>query len=179
MTNAYIATCRQDPVHDPYCPTFLLRRILEQAEPSEHERELMLMRGGIVQVEIDWACDLDYAIERCLPRYSFARYDHHATAGFNFRYADFYRDDGVRHRKLVKAYGIRLFILVSGRAGRFDIIPLLNTIGTGIGLLAIADILADFLLLNFTRNKHIYQSVIEFDYRKYLDFFTADRTERL
>jgi len=41
------------------------------------------------------------------------------------------------YRELVKAFGIRFIIKVSGTAGRFGIIPLLLNIGSGIGLLAI------------------------------------------
>jgi len=41
------------------------------------------------------------------------------------------------YRDLVKAFGIRFIIKVSGTAGKFSIIPLLLNIGSGIGLLAI------------------------------------------
>jgi len=41
------------------------------------------------------------------------------------------------YRDLVKAFGIRFIIKVTGTAGRFYIIPLLLNIGSGIGLLAI------------------------------------------
>ena len=41
------------------------------------------------------------------------------------------------HRDLVKAFGIRFLVKVTGIAGKFGIIPLLLNIGSGIGLLAI------------------------------------------
>ena len=41
------------------------------------------------------------------------------------------------YRDLVKAFGIRFIIKVTGTAGKFGIIPLLLNIGSGIGLLAI------------------------------------------
>jgi len=48
-----------------------------------------------------------------------------------------YERDGKMHRDLIKAFGIRFIIKVSGTAGKFNIIPLLLNIGSGIGLLAI------------------------------------------
>ena len=53
------------------------------------------------------------------------------------RYASTYERDGKLYRDLVKAYGIRFIIKVTGTAGKFGIIPLLLNIGSGIGLLAI------------------------------------------
>jgi len=44
------------------------------------------------------------------------------------------------YRDLVKAFGIRFIIKVSGNAGKFGVIPLLLNIGSGIGLLAIVSI---------------------------------------
>jgi len=54
-----------------------------------------------------------------------------------YRYASTYVQDGKLYRDLVKAFGIRFIIKVTGKAGKFGIIPLLLNIGSGIGLLAI------------------------------------------
>jgi len=48
-----------------------------------------------------------------------------------------YERNGTVYRDLFKAYGIRFLIKVSGKAGKFAIVPLLLNIGSGIGLLAI------------------------------------------
>ena len=40
-------------------------------------------------------------------------------------------------RDLIKAYGIRFVIHVTGEAGKFSVVPLLLNIGSGLGLLAI------------------------------------------
>jgi len=55
------------------------------------------------------------------------------------------------YRDLVKAFGIRFIIKVTGTAGKFGIIPLLLNIGSGIGLLAIvsASTRVAMLLLSF------------------------------
>jgi hypothetical protein len=57
-----------------------------------------------------------------------------------YRYGRYYSEAGVEKRDLVKAYGIRYIIKVTGRAGKFSIVPLLLNIGSGIGLLAIVSI---------------------------------------
>ncbi len=54
------------------------------------------------------------------------------------RYANYYYNaEGEEQRDLIKAYGLRFVIHVTGQAGKFGIFPLLLNIGSGIGLLAI------------------------------------------
>ena len=69
------------------------------------------------------------------------------------------------YRTLIKAYGLRFIIVVTGKAGQFDFIPLLLTVGAGIGLLAIPTIIADFILLNLTKKRKFYQKLKEYDYK--------------
>ena len=47
------------------------------------------------------------------------------------RYAEKYEQNATLHRILVKAYGLRFIIVVSGNGGKFNFIPLLTTIGAG------------------------------------------------
>lgn len=47
------------------------------------------------------------------------------------------------YRTLVKAYGLRFIIEVVGEGRRFHIIPLLVTVGSGVGLLAIVSLCVD------------------------------------
>ena len=82
-----------------------------------------------------------------------------------FRYADKYAVNNTMYRTLIKAYGLRFIIVVTGKAGRFDFIPLLLTVGAGIGLLAIPTLIADFILLNLTKKRKFYQKLKEFDYK--------------
>jgi hypothetical protein len=60
------------------------------------------------------------------------------SIGFNFRYANYYylpSGDGFSEfRDLYKVYGIRFIFLVTGQAGKFDIVPLLINIGSGLAL---------------------------------------------
>ena len=53
---------------------------------------MVLVQGGVIQVVINWDCNLDYSVEKCLPEYSFRRLDRgdfKISRGFNFRSADY------------------------------------------------------------------------------------------
>ena len=56
---------------------------------------------------------------------------------FNNRYANYYKVNGNDTRTLYKAYGILFQVIVTGEAGKFDIIPLLTNIGAGLALLSL------------------------------------------
>ena len=72
-------------------------------------------------------------------------------------------------RVLVKAYGLRFIVVVNGKAGKFNLVPLLITIGSGLGLLTIASIVADIFLLNCTKKKKIYERLKIHDYDSHND----------
>jgi len=168
ITNYYISTCTYDEVLDPYCPVFSLEKVLKKAEPDSKERLMMLQRGGVVEIGISWSCNYDSYAKRCLPKYSFTRFDlpfkqTSTASGFNFRFASRYYLDGEEFRSLYKAYGIRLFISVTGQAGKFNIVPLMTTIGAGIGLMGISVIFADCIMMNFTKKKYLFQRFKELD----------------
>lgn len=66
------------------------------------------------------------------------------SKGYNFRYANhYYLPDTENvgqfkeYRDLYKVYGIRMIFLVSGTAGKFDVVPLLINIGSGLALLGV------------------------------------------
>ncbi|RNA03750.1 P2X purinoceptor 4, partial [Brachionus plicatilis] len=164
-TNKYLQTCEYHKEKDPYCPIFQLNYILSLAENDPKEIYLMLIKGGVILIEIIWDCDFDFQ-SSCLPKYFFHRFDSKQTdtaTGFNFRFANRFREHGTEVRELYKAYGLRLIINVSGIAGKFNIVPLMLTIGAGIGLMSISVILADCVLLNFTKKKRFYQEIKELD----------------
>lgn len=168
LTNSYIATCVYDPVKDPYCPVFRLEDIVVKAEPDPVERSNMLRRGGVVQIEIQWNCDYDLYSKKCQPKYSFERFDlpfkrSNAASGFNFRYADKYKVGSEFQRTLVKAYGLRFIIIVSGEAGKLSILPLFLTVGAGLGLLSISTMLADCFMSNFSKKRKFYRNLTVFE----------------
>ena len=89
-------------------------------------------------LRIEWNCDLDRDYSNCKPRYSARRLDDRNAAispGFNFRYDNFQPnlsshticrfastwidENGIYHRQLTKAYGIRVNINVIGEVAIF------------------------------------------------------------
>ena len=57
---------------------------------------------------------------------------------------------------MLKAYGIRFVFNVYGRAGKFSAVVFAMNLGSGIGLLGIATILCDFVLLHCLKNRDIF-----------------------
>lgn len=146
-TRLYLQTCKYnetDPV-DRFCPIFRLGTIVNLTKTSYKD---IVVLGGVIGINIDWNCNLDYSIDSCAPKYSFSRLDDvnaKIAKGTNFRYANYYDRSGSGSRDLYKAYGIRFVIRVTGKAGKFSVIPLLLNIGSGIGLLAIATVVCDLI----------------------------------
>lgn len=163
QNETYLSNCRYNSQSDvdSLCPIFVLGDIVKetQATPNDTYNSIAVL-GGVIVINIEWHCNLDYSIESCLPHYSFSRLDHQdakIAKGSNFRYSSMYERDGKLYRDLFKAYGIRFIIKVSGEAGKFAIVPLLLNIGSGIGLLAIASIICDIVILYVLKKRHIYK----------------------
>lgn len=85
------------------------------------------------------------------------------ASGFNFRYANRFRKDGVEYRELFKAFGLRFIINVSGVGGKFNLVPLMMTIGAGLGLMSISVLIADCVMLHCTKKRKYFQKVKEID----------------
>ena len=77
----------------------------------------------------------------CLPKYNFHILD---QSGWNFRHALYHEE---HRRTLIKAYGIKFLITVNGKAGKFDITRTIVIIVTGLGLMGLANIMCDLVLL--------------------------------
>jgi hypothetical protein len=171
ITNAYISSCKYHEKNDPYCPVFSVDRVLRAAEADPKERLKMLIKGGVIEIGISWNCNYDLYNTKCLPKYTFNRFDlpfkrTSTASGFNFRFANKYKINGTDHRDLTKAYGIRFIISVTGQAGKFNIIPLMTTIGAGLGLMGISVILADCVMVNFSKKKAMFIKFKELDMKE-------------
>ncbi|XP_051032569.1 P2X purinoceptor 4 isoform X2 [Phodopus roborovskii] len=160
ITTSYLKSCIYDAYTDPFCPIFRLGKIVEDAG---HSFQDMAVEGGIMGIQVKWDCNLDRAASLCLPRYSFRRLDtrdleHNVSPGYNFRFAKYYRDlTGNEQRTLIKAYGIRFDIIVFGKAGKFDIIPTMINIGSGLALLGVATVLCDVIVLYCMKKRYYYR----------------------
>ncbi|XP_023602782.1 P2X purinoceptor 2, partial [Myotis lucifugus] len=113
--DGYLKHCLFDEVSHLYCPIFRLGFIVERA--GENFTELA-RTGGVIGVIINWDCDLDLPASNCNPKYSFRRLDPKhtpASSGYNFRFAKYYKINGSTTRTLIKAYGIRIDVIVHGQ----------------------------------------------------------------
>ena len=133
-----------------------------------------ILKGGLIRITIDWNCNYDLFWSECLPQYIFQRFDvpykdKSSASGYNFRFTHKYEKDGEMHRLLTKAYGLRFIITVTGQAGKFSFLPVILTLGSGLGLLSLATIITDLILLNMTKKKEFYKQIKEFDYKEKIE----------
>nr|XP_012788754.1 unnamed protein product [Sorex araneus] len=152
-------TCIFHKIQNPQCPVFRLGDIFQEVGDNFSE---VAIQGGIMGIEIYWDCNLDAWSHSCRPKYSFRRLDdknakESSYPGYNFRFAKYYKDSGgTEHRTLIKAYGIRFDIIVFGKAGKFDIIPTMINVGSGLALLG-ATVLCDVIVLYCMKKKYYYR----------------------
>ncbi|XP_053310923.1 P2X purinoceptor 1 isoform X2 [Spea bombifrons] len=156
VTSKYLKTCLYDKQKDPLCPVFRLGYIVEQTGQTFSE---LAYKGGTINIVIDWTCDLDWPVRFCKPTYHFhALHDQNPVSkGFNFRYARHYKENGTNKRTLFKVFGIRFDVLVTGEGGKFDIIPTMTTIGSGVGIFGVATVVCDLMLLHILPKRNHYK----------------------
>lgn len=148
----YFKRCRYDPRFSPYCPVFRIGDLVAMAGGVFEDLALL---GGAVGIHVHWDCDLDAVGSDCRPHYSFQLQER----SYNFRTATHWREaSGLEARSLLKLYGIRFDILVTGRAGKFGLIPTTITLGTGAAWLGVITFCCDLLLLYVDGEAHFYWS---------------------
>lgn len=155
----YLKSCRFGP-KNPYCPIFRLGSVVSWTGSDFQD---IAKQGGVIGIQIEWDCDLDKDPSECNPRYYFSRLDRRfpgksVSSGYNFRFAKYYRDEaGVEFRTLMKAYGIRFDIMVNGRAGKFNIIPTIINVASGVALMGVGSFFCDLVLIYFIKKSHFYR----------------------
>ena len=160
-----LKSCIYHPIKSADCPIFRLGYIINEAEKNRTERQVMLLSGGVIRVKLDWDCNLDRSVKLCRPKYSFARldtpsYEETFSPGFNFRFASHWKSQRDSLRSLKKAFGLRLIISVSGKAGKFDFITLTLNTGSLVGIFGLATFVCDLILLNLTKKSSVYRDYI-------------------
>ncbi|XP_047448265.1 P2X purinoceptor 2 [Mugil cephalus] len=158
----YLNKCNYDKEKEPYCPNFSLGYIAAQARENFSE---LCRTGGVIGVFINWDCNLDLDPSYCKPTYSFRRLDLRkdlTNYGYYYRFAKYYRKDGVESRTLIKAIGIRLDIIVHGHAGKFSPIPTIISTVTALTSVGICSIICDWIMLTFIDKNEVY-SIRKFD----------------
>ncbi|XP_051891613.1 P2X purinoceptor 1 [Pristis pectinata] len=159
ITKAYLQNCTYHKVHQPLCPVFRLGYIAEEIKANF---SALAYKGAMIGIVINWECDLDRPVTQCTPTYSFHQLYRSLTkdqvsVGFNFRYAKYYVENGTEVRDLYKVFGIRFDVMVHGKAGKFNIIPTMTTVGSGIGVFGVATIVCDFVLLRLIPKRNFYK----------------------
>ncbi|XP_038558468.1 P2X purinoceptor 2 [Micropterus salmoides] len=152
----YLNKCHYHKEKEPYCPNFRLGYIADQARESFSE---LCRTGGVIGVFINWNCNLDLDPSHCKPTYSFRRLDlrkDQDISGYYYRFAKYYSKDGVESRTLIKAYGIRLDVIVHGHAGKFSPIPTIISTVTAMTSVGICTIICDWIMLTFIDKNEVY-----------------------
>uniref|UniRef100_A0A8C4XG98 P2X purinoceptor n=1 Tax=Erpetoichthys calabaricus TaxID=27687 RepID=A0A8C4XG98_ERPCA len=152
----YLQSCHYNEVTDIYCPNFKLGYIAEQAGEKFSE---LCKTGGVIGVFINWNCNLDLDPSECKPKYSFRRLDlrkNHASSGYNYRFAKYYSENGTEVRTMIKAFGMRIDVIVHGQAGKFSIIPTIINMVTALTSVGIVSFLCDWILLTFIDKDEVY-----------------------
>ncbi|CAF1358833.1 unnamed protein product [Didymodactylos carnosus] len=145
--------CIYNSKTDRNCPIFRIGDIIQNVKSNEIS---LLREGGLIEIEQIWSCNFDFNADSCYPEYNFRLLqsgEEKNSPGLNYRYAQKYYYNGTDYRTLVKLYGIRFIVTVTGQGGRFDAMNLFLAIGSGIGFLAITSIICDFILLHIHRNR--------------------------
>ena len=151
---SYLSTCTHGEDH-PFCPMFTLGYIVEAAGQNYSE---MAFKGGVINIGINWSCDLDHDFfSHCRPVYKFSRMNHRNAkigGGWNFRHAHYFDENT---RILYKSFGINFVVNAHGEARRFSFLPTLLNLGAGLALLSVATIICDVVVLYCHKDKEYFQ----------------------
>ncbi|XP_064416392.1 P2X purinoceptor 3 [Latimeria chalumnae] len=161
LNETYIKSCTFHPISEQYCPIFRLGDVVHWARQDFTE---LAEWGGVLSIKISWICDLDRSEDQCNPDYTFSRLDtisekNNVSKGYNFRYAKYYKyDNGTEYRTLLKAFGIRVDVMVNGKAGKFNMIPTLINLVATFTSVGVGTVLCDIILLNFLKGADQYKA---------------------
>ncbi|VDN14635.1 unnamed protein product [Dibothriocephalus latus] len=174
MNASYLKNCIYEKGHpfNEYCPNFRLHNVIQQSGAVVRE---ILKDGGIIEISINWDCDLDLHADKCSPKYSFrylgsiseSRTNHPFTSGkFIPLEEKFYREIATHYgsthhkRMLLKVNGIQFIISVTGRAGKFNLLEFSMKVGSSMAFLGTATLLCDMILVYLSKDRYRYRSTI-------------------
>uniref|UniRef100_A0A3B4AE42 Uncharacterized protein n=1 Tax=Periophthalmus magnuspinnatus TaxID=409849 RepID=A0A3B4AE42_9GOBI len=156
-----IKNCTYHPEENPFCPIFRVEDILNYTGQTV---EKLIEKGGEIGINIEWKCNLDIDLDYCVPLYSFTRLDkpfekNAVSKGYNFRFARYYKsDNGTEYRTLYKVFAIRFDVMVTGNAGKFDMVPTLINVVAALTCLGLGTVFCDIILLNFLKGAKQYKA---------------------
>ncbi|XP_076106813.1 P2X purinoceptor 4-like isoform X2 [Mytilus galloprovincialis] len=166
-SDEFFQTCNYGS-HSIDCPILRLETIVREAGENY---SAMAKEGGVIEIQIQWNCNLDLSESDCVPKYIFRRLDssdYKISKGYNFRYAKYYKENDTEYRTLFKAFGIKFILSVTGEAGKFNLEPFLINVGSGLAILGMATVFCDIVVLYFLKARNLYKD------KKYLQVVGDD-----
>jgi len=136
-------------------------------------------RGAIILGSFVYNCDLNKNVDDCNPAITWIRIDptepDALSKGFNYRYTTMFRDPTtqIAYRDLWKAYGVSIVYQVYGKGGKFSIVSLTMTLGSGLALLGVATAICDIIMQYILPNHESYYQ------EKYQEVNLPDRSDEL
>lgn len=129
--------------------TYTVRDLLHMANV---EFEDVKDYGAILAVNQLFECDLGE--ENCDVRLQISNVD--SETGFNYVRNHFYEVDGVRKRDTHRMYGIRIIASATGIGSKVSIAQIMLQISSGVALMGLARLVADFVLLHIIPERRHY-----------------------
>lgn len=127
--------------------TFTVAELLKECEPVPVLYEEVAELGAVVEVQLNWHCDVGK--KDCHPVLHAKRLDtifSEEHIGFKFSYSEYISET---ERVLNTVSGIRLLIRTSGRGRQVSIPAVVQKFSLNSGLLLLAGITADLMMLKF------------------------------
>jgi len=157
--NYFYVTGRSKGASNPYS-NITLGNLLKMATPKPIKVEDVIATGALVGVSFIWKCDMNVD---CEPSVVIQRLD--GGKGFVEKRAWHHRKNGQEVRDAIHMFGLRILVDSSGIGQRTSLVLIVIQIGSGLALLRLASVAADFLMLQLyspDRKKAYYQcKVIE------------------
>lgn len=165
FTKNNINTCEYHEKKQPLCPRFRISKIIEMVETNASQYEAMFQYGSLIEIKIDWDCDLDLDQRKtpCKPHYAFKRLDvipyenNPFDPGSHFTTArHFFQPNGSQlYRIRTKIYNLHIIVSVTGEVGKFDLFHTTTNIGSFLGVFAAGTIVCDLLVAFFTNIRSV------------------------
>lgn len=136
--------------------TFNVRELLKMCEPSPVLYEEIAELGAAIEVQLNWHCDVSQ--DECSPILHAKRLDtifSEDSVGFKFSYSEYVSEE---ERFLNTVSGVRLFFRASGRGRKVSIPAVVQRFSLNSGLLALAAIFADLLMLKVFQLRRKYEA---------------------
>ncbi|KAH9285351.1 P2X purinoceptor 4 [Echinococcus granulosus] len=155
MNNTYLKMCRfnvSDEV-DRHFPRF---RIQDVITLSGADIWYILLHGGIIDININWDCDLDKALENTATD---ERDIVHMDEKYYLEFGNYFTSS--QHRRLLHKFnGIQFLISVTGKGGRFSLLEFSMKIGSCMALFGTATLLCNLILIHFSPDRRRYKQTV-------------------